>query len=147
MTAKIINDTVRELAAAGNLAIFTTLLPNGYPQTHVVWIDHDDEYLMVNTEVHRTKFTNVQRNPKVAVVLVDTSNHHRYVEIRGDVIEIVRGPEARSHIDALSRKYRGHNYDPSIIRTERAILRIAPRRAVYVNGRHWTGLPAPATDD
>ena len=46
--------------------------------------------------------------------------------MRGRVVETVRGPEAREHIDALSRKYRGLNYDPSRIASERVILRIAP---------------------
>jgi hypothetical protein len=42
------------------------------------------------------------------------------------VVERVHGQEARDHIDALSRKYRGLNYDPSRIRSERVILRIEP---------------------
>ncbi len=50
----------------------------------------------------------------------------RYAEVRGRVVETVRGPEARAHIDALSQKYRGRDYDPSIIKSERVILRIAP---------------------
>lgn len=145
MTTPMIDETVRELAAAGNIATFTTLLPDGYPQTHVVWIDHDDEHLLVNTEAHRTKFTNVLRDPRVTVTLVDAADHHRYLEIRGDVVDIVRGPLARAHIDALSRKYRGHDYDPAIIRSERVLLRIAPRRRLYVTGRHYRSLSAPAT--
>ena len=39
---------------------------------------------------------------------------------------LIRGPEARAHIDALSQKYRGRDYDPSIITSERVILKIAP---------------------
>ena len=46
--------------------------------------------------------------------------------MRGRVVETVRGPEARAHIDALSQKYRGRDYDPAIIKSERVILRIAP---------------------
>jgi len=42
-----------------------------------------------------------------------------------DLCETVLGPEARAHIDALSRKYRGQDYDPAIIQSERVILRIA----------------------
>lgn len=140
----MIDDTTRELAAAGNLALLTTLLPDGYPQTHVVWIDHDDECLLVNTEAHRAKFANIQRDPRVGVVLVDSTDHHRYLEFRGDVVEVVGGERARTHIDRLSRKYRGHDYDPAIIRSERVLVRIAPRRRVLVTGRHWTGLTAPA---
>ena len=46
--------------------------------------------------------------------------------MRGRVVETVRGPEARAHIDSLSRKYRGKDYDESAITSERVILRIAP---------------------
>ena len=51
---------------------------------------------------------------------------YSYAEVRGRVVETVRGPAARAHIDALSQKYRGRDYDPSIIKSERVILRIAP---------------------
>ena len=51
---------------------------------------------------------------------------YTYAEVRGRVVEIVTGAEARAHIDALSRKYRGRDYDAANIRSERVILRIAP---------------------
>ena len=41
-------------------------------------------------------------------------------------VETVRGPVARAHIDRLSRKYRGRDYDPARITSERVILRIVP---------------------
>ena len=37
----------------------------------------------------------------------------------------MRGPEARAHIDALSRKYTGADYATQI-QSERVILKIAP---------------------
>jgi len=36
-----------------------------------------------------------------------------------------RGPDARAHIDRLSQKYRGKDYDDSAITSERVILRVA----------------------
>ena len=36
------------------------------------------------------------------------------------------GRRRAQHIDALSQKYRGRDYDPAIIKSERVILRIAP---------------------
>ena len=38
----------------------------------------------------------------------------------------VRGTEARAHIDKLSRKYTGRDYDGARIQSERVLLRIAP---------------------
>ena len=31
-------------------------MPDGTPQTHPLWVDADDEHLLLNTEVHRQKF-------------------------------------------------------------------------------------------
>jgi hypothetical protein len=49
--------------------------------------------------------------------------------VRGEVVGITRGPEAREHIDKLSHKYHGRPYGTKI-RSERVILRIAPFRQV-----------------
>jgi hypothetical protein len=64
----------------------------------------------------------------VSVTIVDAGDPYRYVEVRGRVVGTVRGPEAREHIDKLSQKYHGRPYDPSMIQSERVILRIAPER-------------------
>src|SRR5919206_2262301 len=97
---------VVELARGKNFAALTTLLPGGHPQTQVMWVDAD-EHLLINTEVHRQKFKNVERDPRVTITIWDREDPYRFVEVRGEVVEKVRGPEAREHIDELSQKYRG----------------------------------------
>ena len=118
-----------ELACGQNFAALTTLLSNGHPQTQVMWVDADDQHLLINTEVHRQKFRNVERDPRVTLTIWDKEDPYRFVEVRGEVVEKVRGPEARNHIDELSQKYKGEPYR-SRIRSERVILRIAPLRQV-----------------
>jgi PPOX class probable F420-dependent enzyme len=120
---------VVELARGQNFAALTTLLPGGQPQTQVMWVDADSEHLLVNTEVHRQKFRNVERDPRVTLMIWDKEDPYRFVEVRGEVVEKVRGPEARKHIDELSQKYRGRPYQTPI-RSERVVLRIAPLRQV-----------------
>ncbi|HVF32967.1 MAG TPA: PPOX class F420-dependent oxidoreductase [Acidimicrobiales bacterium] len=116
----------RAMAQDKNFATMTTLLPSGYPMTHVMWVDADDEHLLINTEVHRDKYKNVQRDPRVSVTIIDRTNPYKYAEVRGKVVEEIRGPEARDDIDRLSRKYNGTDYDPSMISSERVILKIKP---------------------
>ena len=94
--------------------------------THVMWVDADEDHVLINTEVHRAKFKAVERDPRVTVTIWDREDPYTYAEVRGRVVEIVRGPAARAHIDSLSRKYRGRDYDESKITSERVILRIAP---------------------
>jgi PPOX class probable F420-dependent enzyme len=124
-----LSPAARELATGANFAALTTLFEDGTPQTQVMWVDADDDHVLINTEVHRQKFTNVERDPRVTVLIWDADDEYRYVEVRGRVVETVRGPQARDHIDACSRRYLGKDY-PTRIRSERVILRIAPERVV-----------------
>ncbi len=118
---------VRSLATAEHFAMLTTLLPDGHPQTQVMWIDADEQHLLINTEVHRQKYRNVQRDPRVTVTIWLLDDPYRYLEVRGRVVEAVGGQEARDHIDAMAQRYVGRDY-PAEITSERVILRIEAER-------------------
>jgi hypothetical protein len=99
------------------------------PQTQVMWVDADEDHLLINTEVHRQRFKNVERDPRVMLTIWDREDPYRFVEVRGEVVGKVKGREAREHIDGISHKYHGRPYGTEI-RSERVILRIAPMRQV-----------------
>ena len=84
--------------------------------------------MLINTEPHRSKYRNTERDPRVTVTVVDRENPYHYVEVRGRVVDTTRGDEARKHIDALSEKYGGAPYPQEAITTERVVLRVAPER-------------------
>src|SRR5918992_2106667 len=117
-----------ELAQGRNYAMMTTVLPSGRLQNHPVWVGTDGERLVVNTETHRQKYKNIERDPKVTLMIRHEENPYRYAEVRGEVVETVTGQEARDHIDELSQKYNGQPYDPNDIKTERVMLWIVPIR-------------------
>ena len=123
----MLEEGVRQLAKERNFAVLTTLLPDGQPMSHVMWIDCDDEHVVINTETHRQKVKNIRRDPRVTVTIWDAGDPYRYAEVRGEVVETVAGPEARAHIDELSMKYNCHEYRNQI-QSERLILRIKPLR-------------------
>jgi len=125
--AAVVDPGVRELAQAPNFATLSVILRSGRPMTHVMWVDADENHVLINTEVHRAKFRAVERDPRVTVTIWQRDDPYTYAEVRGQVLETVRGPEARAHIDSLSRKYRGKDYDDAMITSERVILRIAPQ--------------------
>jgi PPOX class probable F420-dependent enzyme len=122
-----------ELAQGINYATICTVLPSGRLQAHPVWVGTDGERLVVNTETHRQKFLNVERDSKVTLTIRDEENPYRYTEVRGEVVEKVTGQEARDHIDELSQKYHGEDYSPDAIVSERVMLWIVPSRQNIVD--------------
>ena len=67
--------------------------------------------MRINTARGRVKDRNLQRNPMVALSILDPDNPYRYVQIRGRVTEMTeRGADA--HIDQLAKKYLGQDTYP-----------------------------------
>lgn len=124
----MLEEKTRDLLSGPNYAALTTLMPDGQPQTHMVWVGTDGEHVLVNTERHRQKARNAKRNKRATVLVWDKDDMWSWVEIRGEVVEVVGGPEARNHIDELANKYLGVEGYPNPIQTERVMIKIAPRR-------------------
>lgn len=122
----MLDDSIRELAQNQAIAIISTVMPKGEVQSQMVWVDADDEHLLVNTVVTHQKARNIARDPRVTVVLVDPTQTRRYAEVRGRVVESVTGPAARAHLDELSMRYMGTPYARET--GERVLLKIAPER-------------------
>ncbi len=122
-----------ELAQGRNYGAITTVLPSGNLQTHPIWVHTDGERLVVNTETHRRKYKNVERDPNVTLTIRNEENPYHYAEVRGEVVEKVTGQEARDHIDELSRKYHDEVYPPDNIISERVMLWIVPSRQTIVD--------------
>ena len=123
----MLDPKIRDLATGPNFGSISFHLPDGQIGTHVMWVDADDEHVLINTEVHRAKYKAAVANPNVTVTIWHRDNAYTYAEVRGTVVGEVRGDEARANIDALSNKYLGHDYATQI-QSERVILKIAPTR-------------------
>src|SRR4051812_22977606 len=129
-----LDSKLHALATEGkNFAALTTLLEDGTPSTHIMWVHADDEHVLVNTEVHRAKYKNVQRDPRVTVTVIDAADPYTFVEARGRVVEEVRGPDARADIDRLAKKYTGADEYATPIQSERVILKISVDSVVHNN--------------
>mgnify|MGYP001455432122 FL=1 len=88
------------------VAALTTVMPDGQPQTTVVWCDFEGEYVRVNTMRGFRKERNMRRNPRVTLLCYDPWEPLRYLEIRGEVIEMTE-TGALGHLDHLSERYTG----------------------------------------
>jgi hypothetical protein len=73
-------------------------------------VDTIDGSLAVNSAVGRTWPSNLQRDPRVTVLIYDQANPYDYVEVRGTARGSTDGADA--HIDRLAKKYLGADSYP-----------------------------------
>lgn len=89
--------------------VLTTMMPDGSPQSSVVWVDYDGEYVLINTTLERQKGRNMQANPAATVLVIDPADSGRWIEVRGRVQEMTtHGAEA--HADKLTQRYTVQQY-------------------------------------
>jgi len=91
-----------------NFATVATVNPDGSPQLSIVWIDWDGECVLFNTAVGRVKPRNLERDPRVSVLVLDRGDGYRWVAVRGAAQLTTEG--ADEHIDKLARKYTGEGW-------------------------------------
>jgi PPOX class probable F420-dependent enzyme len=89
-------------------AVASTVLPNGQPHSTIVWVDYDGQHVRFNTARGRQKDKNLQKNPRVTIMLVDPKDPYFWMEIRG--IGEITEQGGRDHIESLSRRYTGQQY-------------------------------------
>lgn len=115
-----------EKKAFGHLATFKA---DGTPQITPVWVGYDDTHILVNTARGRLKDRNVERNPYVAIDVIDPDNPYRYIAIRGPVVETTED-SAREHISQLSKRYTGRYPYPGPTTETRVIPKIVPEHVL-----------------
>ncbi|HEV8565634.1 MAG TPA: pyridoxamine 5'-phosphate oxidase family protein [Actinoplanes sp.] len=89
----------RDLVECPPVAALTTVMPDGHPQTSVVWCDFDGECVRVNTVRGFAK-------ERVTLLCYDPRRPLRYLEVRGTVVEMTEAGAAE-HLDDLASKYAG----------------------------------------
>ena len=137
-----------DLVECPPVAALTTLMPDGSPQTSVVWCDLEGPLVRINTMRGFQKERNMRRHPQVTLLCYDPRQPLRYLEVRGEAVEMTE-VAAEEHLDALSSKYIGRPVryfgeviDASFAATEHPVLcRILP---TSVDARDWTQESGPA---
>ncbi len=88
-----------------NHAVISTFDADGSVHSAVVWVDLVDGRVAVNSAVGRRWPTNLERDPRLTVLVYDEKNPYDYVEVKGSVTSTTEGADA--HIDRLAQKYLG----------------------------------------
>ena len=123
----------KELLEGNNFATLSTLMPDGYPQSSLIWIDTDGELLIFNTAEGRLKPRNMRRDPRVAITISKADNPYQIAMIQGHVIEITE-EGADAHVNEMTKKYLGIDEYPYRAPGEkRLIVRIRPDKVAEVD--------------
>jgi PPOX class probable F420-dependent enzyme len=104
--ASMIPEAYHDLLAGTALAHIATLGARGEPQSTPVWIGWDGQHIRFSQTKRQQKYRNLQRDPRVALSIVDPRNPYRYLEVRGIVVAFEDDPD-RAFVDSLAHKYLG----------------------------------------
>ncbi|MGW3459156.1 PPOX class F420-dependent oxidoreductase [Streptomyces olivaceoviridis] len=128
----VLSDRLKSVLDGKVFVVLGTVQPDGSPQMSPVWVKRDGDDLLVSTTVDRRKYHNLEREPRVTVVVLNPDEPYEYAEIRGTAETTTEG--GRELIDDLSRKYTGKDYadfNPASSQdAERVVVRIRPRKVV-----------------
>jgi PPOX class probable F420-dependent enzyme len=123
-----VDPKVEKLFQKKNLIFIATINPDGSPQLTPVWGNYNDNHILINTAEGRIKHKNVQKDPRVAVSVVDHDNTLNMTTIRGKVVQIIPDYDY-SHANELTKQYMGINEYPYRRENEkRIIIKIRPEK-------------------
>jgi PPOX class probable F420-dependent enzyme len=122
----MLTDEQRRFLAEPNYGVVTTLREDGSPHSTVVWVDVDDDGSpSFNTARGRVKPSNLERDPRVSLLVVGAGDFYRWLSLDGRVE--LRAEGAREQIDRLSRRYDGKPWT-YVEGQDRVTVRILPER-------------------
>ena len=122
----MIPETHADILESNALAHIATIGPNGEPQNNPVWFGWDGKNIKFSQTKTRQKYHNIQRNPNIAISIVDPQNPYRYLEIRGTVERIEEDPNL-DFINEMAKKYLGEDKYPwHNPKDERVVVYVRP---------------------
>ena len=85
-------------------AALATVRPDNTVQVNPMWFVHKDGTLRFTHTTKRAKWRNLQKNPSMAVSLVDPEQGTRYLEVRGKLIDVLPDTEGEFYV-SLAKRY------------------------------------------
>jgi PPOX class probable F420-dependent enzyme len=119
--------TARDLLDAPHTAILSTTNRDGRPQSSVIFVKPADETVVFSTIRGRLKTRNMERDPRVSLLVLARSG--RYVEIRGHV-DITDDPD-KALLHEMYQRYMEGATPPPEPGAERVIVRIHPEKLYF----------------
>ena len=110
------------------VATLMTLMPDGSPHATVVWCRLNGEEVQFGILDDTQKYINLQVNPQVSLLIVDTNEPYRYIEVRGTTT--MSRENASEIIMDIARKYLRPDFDVARAKDKRLIVTITPTKVI-----------------
>lgn len=123
--AGVIPAELRDLLERPLHAHLATVRPDGTPQVNPTWFRFDGTYVWLTTTTFRQKARNWQRQPAVALSIMDPEKTWRYLEIRGLVDHVVADPGGEEFL-RLAERYNMPQPGPPPDAADRIAVAIRP---------------------
>jgi PPOX class probable F420-dependent enzyme len=106
-----------------------TVNADGSPQSTVHWVTRDGDDILLSTVRGRRHANNVERDPRVSVLVIAPEDPYKYLEVRGTATVTEEG--GRELIDDLMEKYHGRRpYEWDTPDAVRLVIRVPPDHVV-----------------
>jgi PPOX class probable F420-dependent enzyme len=142
-----LNDDARRLLRGANYGYLSTLMPGGEPKVEPVWLDHEDDLVLITTDGTSIKSRNAEADARVALAMTSFEDPYDQLLIRGRIAE-VRQDDDLTFLDRMSVKYIGVPFpkrewerrvvlviEPSVVRTAHSGIRHQPAGESPTGGR------------
>ena len=112
-------------------ATVATINPDGQPQLSVVWVERQGNDIVFSTVKGRRKHLNIDRDPRVTILIWPKANPWSYLEVRGTATYVEEG--GVELIDRLCRKYTGNDRYTNDDGTDnvRIVVLVHPTKVVF----------------
>lgn len=125
---------IQELLEQPNYAVVSTLNEDGSIHSAIAWVSAENGNVAVNSAKGRKWPTNLERDPRINILVYEAGNPYNYVEIRGRAERTTEG--ADEHINALAKKYIGQDEYPfRQPGEERVKFTVTPERVRHLRQR------------
>ncbi len=97
-------EPVRAFLDAPRFAVLSTIREDGSAHLTVVWYERRGDEVIVNTTVPRSKARNIERDPRVSLLVGEME---RYVRLEGEARALATGAAALADIRGMAVRYDG----------------------------------------
>lgn len=113
----------RRLLVDAHYAMLGTIRPDDTVQVNPMWFEFDEDSgtIRFTHTTYRAKYRNLQHNPSMSLAIFDPDNPRHYLEVRGELLEVIPDPTGAFYV-RLQNRYGDPSDEPPKDKAERVIL-------------------------